>query len=882
MKLLRIKLTNFKGVKQRELCFEPLGVTVVEGPNEIGKSCVAQALRMIFEFKADSKHRDVKAAKPADRDVGPEVEVEFETGAYHLVYFKRYLKKHTTELKITAPAAEALTGGEAHDRVREILDQTMDAALWDALQVMQGGGADKAALSEAGALSRALDSAAGQEVTGDHESSVFDAVEQERGRYYTETGKEKKELVEARAEVTKDQAEAARLEAKINDLQQLVERSAALDREIFELRDELTEAEQNSSTRQLQLEELKQLEGRAKLLEQRAKRAAEGAKRAVKDQEARATLAGKLDSTRQRERQLGEQVAEAEPDLQEARQETVQLEQQLKDADRAGKVATAAVDLRRTDWDFLRAQEQHADLSERRTAIMQAHKRRGAAAEVLARAQISAKLLKQIKKVQRDLELAQAQLSASSPQLEVRALASTTLELDGEQRQLDQGQTLEHAVGQAASLTVPGLLQLTVQAGDSLADLVSAQDKYADKLVRLLEQAGVGDLEQAERADLERGQAERDLEQAEGVVQDKLGQRSQVQLDAELEQLEARVSGYPERRPTEPPLAGGLAEAEEAAALAARKQADAEQARESARKAHSKATMRLKGLEQKVQGAKIELKLKSKEVSQLQDELQVARENITDQALEQAVAELGQAAATEQERWDHTRQKLERLEPEQVKTLAENAQAAASRQTRALRQREGELEKVTGQLEILGEQGLYDELARAQTAQEHARQQQASLLSRAGAAQLLYQTMKRQRDASRRSYTAPLKDKIEQLGRYVFDHSFGVELAPDLSIAARSIDDVPLPYDALSAGAQEQLGHVVRLACALVIDEADGVPLIFDDTLGHTDPLRLEGMGALLSRVGKQCQIIVLTCTPGRFKHIGDARTLSLVDGDGA
>jgi uncharacterized protein YhaN len=78
-------------------------------------------------------------------------------------------------------------------------------------------------------------------------------------------------------------------------------------------------------------------------------------------------------------------------------------------------------------------------------------------------------------------------------------------------------------------------------------------------------------------------------------------------------------------------------------------------------------------------------------------------------------------------------------------------------------------------------------------------------------------------------------------------------------------------------GAQEQLGLIARLACALLVDPEDGVPLIFDDTLGHADPHRLEGLGAMLSLAGRQCQIVVLTCTPDRFRHVGDAHVIRLV-----
>ena len=109
----------------------------------------------------------------------------------------------------------------------------------------------------------------------------------------------------------------------------------------------------------------------------------------------------------------------------------------------------------------------------------------------------------------------------------------------------------------------------------------------------------------------------------------------------------------------------------------------------------------------------------------------------------------------------------------------------------------------------------------------------------------------------------------------MFDEKLSVDLDDDLRIASRTLNGQTLPFDHLSAGAQEQLGLIGRVACALLVDREEGVPIIFDDTLGHSDPARLEGMGAMLSRAGETCQIIVLTCTPGRFRIAG-SKTIRL------
>jgi uncharacterized protein YhaN len=83
-------------------------------------------------------------------------------------------------------------------------------------------------------------------------------------------------------------------------------------------------------------------------------------------------------------------------------------------------------------------------------------------------------------------------------------------------------------------------------------------------------------------------------------------------------------------------------------------------------------------------------------------------------------------------------------------------------------------------------------------------------------------------------------------------------------------------FDQLSVGTREQLGIISRLACASIVAADGGAPAIFDDALGWTDPGRLQRMGAAIASAGRTCQIIVLTCTPGRYGSVGSATVIAL------
>ncbi|MCH7982143.1 MAG: hypothetical protein IID59_11645 [Proteobacteria bacterium] len=121
-----------------------------------------------------------------------------------------------------------------------------------------------------------------------------------------------------------------------------------------------------------------------------------------------------------------------------------------------------------------------------------------------------------------------------------------------------------------------------------------------------------------------------------------------------------------------------------------------------------------------------------------------------------------------------------------------------------------------------------------------------------------------------------MKAAIERLGKIVFGSEFEIEIGDDWTILTRTLHGKTLPFDYLSIGAKEQLGILARLAAAQIVAKHGGAPLIIDDALGFSDPSSLEKIGAAIAAAGEHCQIIILTCTPGRFTHVGKAELVRL------
>ena len=184
--------------------------------------------------------------------------------------------------------------------------------------------------------------------------------------------------------------------------------------------------------------------------------------------------------------------------------------------------------------------------------------------------------------------------------------------------------------------------------------------------------------------------------------------------------------------------------------------------------------------------------------------------------------------------------------------------------------------QVQTRLKIHGEEGLHEKLHTAKTYLETSESFNRSLFRRAAAAKLLYEIMCQERDKARQAYVAPLKERVERLGRLVFDESFQVEIDENLQITTRTSGGITVPFDSLSGGTREQLSLIFRLACSMIVAEEGGMPLIMDDALGYTDPERLRLMGAVLARAAKECQIVIFTCVPERYGNIGSATVVSL------
>ena len=872
MRILRISLKNFRGVRESEVCFAAHGVTIVEGPNEVGKSTLLQALDLLLDYRDDSNSEAVRSARPVDRDLGAEVEADLEIGGSKLTYGKRFHRDRETRLTIHTPRRENLTGREAHERVQQLLQGSLDTTLWRALRIVQGHKVELPDLKGQPALAQALDRAAGEARAGDREEALFDAVRAEYLTYWTDKGKEKEDpLGKARAAATGARATAEDRRQKLASLEADVAHYAGLEREVANTRHSLGSLEESVAKLETAWNGVTRLQDEVERLRADHQAAAAKAHAAKSAEEERQRLTESVNEASGRVDVLAAKETDSQPALERALH---RLDATHEARDKAREVAERAEKeeaLRRKDRDFRQDELELARMEERLERIKAAETAAAEANEVLASLPITEKLRDKIRSTDIEVKKARAVLEASSAQLHVKALRDVEVILDGAPANLKAGEERSLPVPELVIVRLPDAVEIRVSPGTSDATLREKLEAVENELASACEQAGVATPEKAETAWASRQDGERTLRERDRVVRENLRDLTRDDLEKRIDSTRRRVGSYQASRLAVPPLPPNL---DEATRLLAQVEKDAERSKGERRKTEVTFEAARHAYEQLREEAAADaalLKQARTDRERANARLAEERARSSDVALVERREAADRAEHEAKEALASAERRLADADPKGTAERLETARAARKKADSRLAELERELAQLRGRLETLGEQGLAEAVAEAERACFEAEDSFTRLLRRARAAKLLHDTLASERDAARLAYVTPLREGVERLGRHVFGPTFRIELDDELRVVSRTLDGITVPYESLSAGAREQISLLVRLAAALIVTKDGGVPVVLDDALGSTDPERLEGIGAVLSLAGRECQTIVLTCSPERYVHVDPA-----------
>ena len=875
MRLLRLRLANYRGIDKSEVRFGSNGVTIVEGPNETGKTSLGEAIRLLFDYLDSSKHRSIDAIRPVHLDAGPEIELEAESGPYVFTYFKRFYKKPETTLKITSPKTENHTGREAHERADEILRETIDVDLWKALCIQQGEGVKQANLSNQTSLSAALDVAAGGHQADLREESLFEKVWEAYGRYFTESGKEKKELQEAKKAQAEAETEVSSIEEQIQNIEKDIERAAELSGELERLKKQERNLRRDILEYAKSLDEIKSLENvleTARLKLESAQKSEQVAKRDKKDRQdlidavskAHRKHAGSVESIKASTASVKKVVA----DMERVQSDSFAAEAQRKEAE-------LLLNLRRADFDYFNNKLHLEQLKERKARIDLAWEEAAWAEELLAKNSVDEETLKAIMKAERSLIITQSKLGIGAPNVLLRGLTNLDFQIDDEQTTIAQDEERSLSVSDRVRVTIPGYLQMELTAGSSSSNLLKKVEDAKQKLDAACNDAGVNNADEARQSFDVRREAQQSIVRQKKIETENLRDLTYEELERKVIGLGKSVPAYPTDRVPEPNLSPDLESAEKEL-RSAEVGVENANAWEEARMELDAAREVRDGVSEQHQKERVKLDLNADELKRVEGELERSRKTTPDDDLESELSKFAKTVYTEEENAKSAETDLSGKEPDRVRTLEETAKGSLQTVEKKREAAQEENTEVRTRLKLLGEEGLHETLHAAQSHLDHIQQENAAMFRRGSAAKLLYVTMKEERNKARLAYVAPLKEKIERLGRLVFNNSFEVEVTENLEVASRTMDGSNVPFESLSGGTKEQISLISRLACAMTVSKDGGAALMLDDALGYTDPARLKLMGAVLAKAGRECQIIILTCVPDRYSNVGEATVVRL------
>jgi chromosome segregation ATPase len=861
MKLESIAIQEFKQFTGR-LVVDDLqpGLNLFTGPNEAGKSTIAEAVRAVFLERYKASH--LKDLLPWGKASGqPSVEVTFDLDGTSCKLSKQFVSRQRCELRI---GQSVFSEDEAEDKLAALLGfsraargplKAENAGVPGLLWVQQGGTQEMR--DSTGHAAQYLRDALSQ-LSGSRESAGEDAliaaVQRELRQLLTaRTQKSTGPLAEAEQALAALLVQRDELEQQREQFEENIARLAAL-QEAFD---------DTQRKRPWELHEQKAVQA-----QQRADAAAE-LERSVQQlaqslqvSEAELALslqqeqgAAELEAAVARERQQLDaaraNVSAVQTEHARAAASVARFEQASADANRALDLANAAVsaaDLR-SQIGLHRAESERleaaiADAGKANDAVLEA-------ARAAASLEIDAAKLKRLQSLDAELTVLRARTEAAMTRIEYRLNGAITV---GEAQvsgagvlRLDEEKLI--GLGALGELRViPGVSDLPAR----LSELASLEAGHA----QLLQALGVASL----------GEAEARHEQWKALVAQQKSQAKILEVHAPqgIDALRAALASTSARWQASNERLALLPDVSAAPPLdEARRNAEiARDAWEAARKLLAQSAEKRSTATATTDSLAAQLQRKE---AQLNDEaFRRHRAQWQTKMIEQRV----QVDALRKQREGRERE-LEAARLDDPAAEAKRYRASAELARGEQHERQVRIAQLRSQLETVGASGLGERLAAVRARVEQATRRKDELSLRASALSLLDEVLVDERDAAVAQLRAPLTERLGHYLRRIFPQST-IALGDDLSPATLDRYGRADTLDALSFGTREQLGILTRLAYADLL-KASGRPtlLMLDDAAVHTDAARCDAIKRALIDAATRHQILVFTCHPELWDDLG-------------
>jgi uncharacterized protein YhaN len=883
MKIRSIEITNFrKFVGTFKIDNIGDNVSVLVGPNELGKSTLLQAINGVIFEKARSTAGHVKAFRHFVNGTVPEVKLAFEVEGVRWTIQKRFGGQAGKAI-LTDSGARIFEDDAAETELQRLLGFTGgsrggEPGIWGTLWVQQGKSFGDMQLDEDAqrTMQGCLETQVGVVTGGIRGQKIPRAVREAleelrsargpRGKY--------KDAIDRLAEV---EAKAQELEVKRKDISQYMEDLARHKRDLMQTQSGWVDEKH-----------------RAELEGERAKRTAAitrtaelaSARNAARLTRERATNAQKLVEDRAR---IISELQALEPQLD---QRTVAFTE----ATAAQLEARSSVDSAEKNLASLRTQtarsaEQTRTLERTRAALLldaEIKQHQGTLNRAVALESEAANLSERIGAIAATddvvihIEEATTELSAAEAAMNaVATTVSLAIEKGAQQRVLVDRKALTAPLASLAVLEKTviaiqdvGTITVEPQIKNRTA-LRTRQQGASEELRAALDTAGVKDLSSARIAAAQRKEQERRLsdirKEITNLAPGNRAKKLQAGLQAlrdHLAELRGRLNADMKKLalaalPDEPALAKQIEENHQKGEQLAAEIATAEARLAGPQDVLAQADKKLRSVQDQVAALKATIDTKKAD-------LEAGRSTSSDAQLTSS-AEILLREAVEKETRVSERERNESENVEVIDARIKRLEGAATNYQRSVVNLGNEITRLTALIEANEGAGVEELLLAAEAERDRLGNMVAEYKKEVSVLELLRATLDAAESETKSRYLAPVVARVEPYLRMLLPGA-NIVLDESLRIAAIQRDGQREEFDILSGGTQEQLAVLTRLAFAeLLLGQGRPATVILDDALAFSDDDRIELMFDVLMRAGVQVQILVLTCRKHLFTRLGAA-----------
>ena len=873
MKLERIRIEQFRKFNAAvEIVGLEYGLNILHGPNEAGKSTIAQALRTVFFERHNAGGvQFIQAISPVGVvDAAPSIEVDFSLGSEHCKVAKTFFQKPRASLAI---GAERWDGGDADEQLAERLGFALSLkgassakshGIPGLLWIEQGASAELEApvASAASSLEERLRSILG-DITSSAGGYLAADIQTELGKLRTaKTDKPAGALAEALRQLNEARQQRDALQSKAQEYRALTDSLAhdivELDRlegdkpwESYE--QEKREAEAQKAALEPQQRAL--TADRQNLREVKSRLENLHAQNIARDRDLRAlivqreTLASAVQSHQQavESLKLAEQRRHAARDtLTLARQQHQAAQQRQQQQSWQDELVRIRADITRIEAILSKANQFGQSIAALRTEAATIKLAKGDLAKLVTLDQSLRE-----KRIQRD---------ATATRIGYRLEAG---------QQIDAGSlgvltgSGNKDISAPLTLRIAGIGEIQITpGGEDIARLSDEVERLESEVDNLCATLGVNDLADAQVRSTRGQEIEQKIALEKKERDTLLDQRNEAEWRDQLAETQGQCLDRERRLGELPVLEDGIS------IDTARRGHDDAELDAAAAEAHHE-TQQHAAAEAKLAAGALQAHVDTESWRLDSDDARASAE-IRSRELAEAVARRDAldlqvtAAATV----------LAERNPERIAADIDRialALSAVERQRRDLREA---ISEARGKLETLGADGLDEKLAAATVAVENLERRVAQYELRADALALLKSSLATHQDAATQRLYAPLRDRLKHYLEILFPGTklgIGVDKLRPTALGRGGSE---LALEDHSHGTREQLGVLARFAYADLLKEA-GQPtlLILDDALVHSDAERRGQMKRILHDAAQRHQILLFTCHPEDWRDAG-ARTM--------